>query len=166
MLEVLERDADLSPDGRFRYSLYRKLAVEGGETITWVMLNPSTADASEDDPTVRRCMGFSAAWGFTHMYVVNVFAFRATSPDDMRAAIDPHGPDNGQWIRKRTHPSKVARVVFAWGVNAAHLGMAERMEKWIKGMRNNEACYTLGRTKAGFPKHPLFLAKTTELQDA
>ena len=168
MIEVVGRDADLSLCKRYRYSLYRELDIDEGdtETITWMMLNPSTADALEDDPTIRRCMGFSARWGFAHMYVINVFAYRATSPADMRAAIDPHGPENDHWIKKRTDPSEVGTVVFAWGTHGSHLDIGPRMEKWVKELRKDKGCSILGRTKEGHPKHPLYLANHTMLLGA
>lgn len=166
MIEVVERGADFSPCERFRYSLYRRLAIDDSEAvITWIMLNPSTADAIQDDPTIRRCMGFSAQWGFPHVYITNVFAYRATDPKELRRAIDPHGPDNDLWIKRRTDLSMITQVMFAWGTHGAYLDMGPRIEQWVRELRKEVGCYTLGRTKAGHPKHPLYLAKNTELQN-
>ncbi len=88
--------AVLSECARYRYRLDRAWERDdhGLGTVTWVMLNPSTADADVDDPTIRRCIGFSKAWGYNALTVVNLFAWRATSPRDLCAVEDPVGPDN------------------------------------------------------------------------
>ena len=69
---------------RYRYWLHRDLAAQGDEGLVFVMLNPSTANATEDDRTVRRCMDFGRRWGFRELTVVNIFALRATDPAVLR----------------------------------------------------------------------------------
>ena len=111
--------AYLSDDGRYRYSLTRHVAPLTGDGVcTFVMLNPSTADATHDDPTIRRCIGFARAWGFEWLKVVNLFAYRATDPRDLWA-VDPYppyatqvGPENDCTIAKVVGGSDL--VVCAW----------------------------------------------------
>ena len=88
MVNVDSRSAELSPCNQYRYLLSRTLQ-QGTGTCTFVMLNPSTADGLKDDPTIRRCLGFASDWGFRHMQVVNLFAWRATYPKDMLKQLDP-----------------------------------------------------------------------------
>ncbi len=111
----LRRDAVFSADGNYRYRLSRHWR-EGPEA-TFIMLNPSTADAEVDDPTIRRCMGFARLWGMGGLYVGNLFAYRATRPTEMKKASDPIGPDNFdhlQWMCERAK-TKGGLVLCAWG---------------------------------------------------
>src|SRR5690349_51792 len=89
--------AIFSKDHRYRYLLWRTLD-KGSKYLAVIGLNPSTADASVNDPTNRRCIGFARDWGYSRLYVVNLFAFRATKPDVLRAAKDPIGVDNDRWL--------------------------------------------------------------------
>lgn len=147
-------DADFSPCGLYRYRLRRNLGGDGGEmTVCWVLLNPSTADAQHDDPTIRRCIRFSKAWGYGRVVILNIFAFRATDPRKMYAAADPIGPDNDKWIYDET--SEAPLVVCAWGTHGAHRSRANLVVAAL-GLRK-VSLHCLGRTKAGFPRHPLYL---------
>jgi hypothetical protein len=104
--------ADLSPCGTYRYLLGRRIG--GGDRVgLWVMLNPSTADANEDDATIRRCIGFARREGCGLLEVVNLFAYRATDPAALRLADDPVGPANDHFISKAVE--RAALVVVAWG---------------------------------------------------
>src|SRR5437588_2477108 len=89
--------AVFSPDGRYRYLLTRRLG-RSRRVATFIMLNPSTADAINNDPTIRKCVGFARRWGCGLLQVVNLFALRATEPRVLRAAADPVGPENSRWI--------------------------------------------------------------------
>jgi hypothetical protein len=104
--------ADLSPCGTYRYLLGRRVG-EGDRTALFMMLNPSTADATEDDPTIRRCTGFARREGCGVLEVVNLFAYRATDPAELRTAPDPVGPANDHHIKAAL--GRVALVVVAWG---------------------------------------------------
>jgi len=98
-LAIAERTATLSPCGRYRYRLGRRWAQHRlSLPLLFVMLNPSTADAEQDDATIRRCTTFAVAHGFDAMEVVNLFAFRATDPADLWRAADPVGPDADRHI--------------------------------------------------------------------
>src|SRR6185369_17379869 len=91
--------AVISKCGKYRYSLRREW-IGGAGTVCFIMLNPSTADASVDDPTIRRCIGFAQRWGYQILEVVNLYAYRATRPRDMFAAADPVGPENEYYLCK------------------------------------------------------------------
>src|SRR5262245_34051042 len=95
---AIHASARFSRDRRYRYSLSRRFG--DGPTSVFIMLNPSTADAERDDPTIRKCVGFCRRWGVGELHVVNLFAFRAVSPFDMKKADDPVGPRNRRAIEQ------------------------------------------------------------------
>lgn len=147
-LDLGDRTARLSACGRYRYELTRRWA--DGPTVLWIMLNPSTADAAEDDPTIRRCIGFSKRDGFGSLTVVNLYAYRATDPKALFAVADPEGPENWWHIQRAVRSSDA--VVFAWG---AIQGPTDR-HVWHGGaLIPSPLC--LGVTKAGHPRHPLYV---------
>lgn len=123
----------------------------------FLMLNPSTADAEKDDPTIRRCIGFAKREGRDGIIVINIFAYRTSDPKKLREAfengIDVIGPDNKKHVMKTA--MEYGEVVCAWGSSP----IAEDME-WFS-VRDLWACgvktYDLGRTKAGPPRHPLYV---------
>lgn len=148
---VVQAWADVSDCGAYRYALGRKL--EGGEgRVVFVMLNPSTADGEQDDPTIRRCIGFAKAWGFGELVVCNLFAFRATRPADLRKAADAIGPDNDVALAHWTQRARL--VVCAWGVHGEHLG---RDAAVLAALRARSDVHALGFTSAGHPRHPLYM---------
>lgn len=155
------RSATVSPCGVYRYDLTRRWG--DGRLALWVMLNPSTADAQQDDPTIRRCRGFSAAWGCGGLVVVNLFAYRATSPAALAGAANPIGPDNPRTIREWLGHRDVDRVVAAWGASWLRAGHARlHVERWAIDTGRDVMC--LGRTKAGHPRHPLYVPATQPLE--
>jgi hypothetical protein len=113
------------------------------------MLNPSTADALMDDPTIRRCMGFARRWGFSAVSVRNLFAFRATKPKDLLTALDPTGGGRGD-MELRTAGTADMTVV-AWGAHVP-LNRDHQALRMIDGM-----LHCLGKTKHGHPRHPLYV---------
>jgi hypothetical protein len=150
--------AVLSADRAYRYRLERRW----GESplVTWIMLNPSTADAFTDDSTIRRCTAFANAWGFGGLIVVNLFALRATDPRELRAhGIDAIGPGNDEFIRKAISPWPV--VVAAWGAGGTLHGRGAQVTRNLAADGIDMNC--LGVTKDGQPKHPLYLRADTEL---
>src|SRR5882724_4976365 len=98
MLSDIGNGAVLSDCERYRYALWRRWAER--PAVLFVGLNPSTADALQDDPTIRRCIRFAKAWGYGALYMGNLFAFRATDPRAMKAEADAVGPDNDGWLRQ------------------------------------------------------------------
>jgi len=135
----------------YRYVLARVWGP--GPVLVWVMLNPSTATAFEDDPTVNKCWRRAARLGYGGIIVVNLFAFRATDPAVMLAAADPVGPVNDACLTGFCTPGTA--VVAAWGAHGNHLGRASAVTAKLTGAGVLLQC--LDVTKDGEPKHPLYL---------
>ncbi|MEH0110748.1 DUF1643 domain-containing protein [Tersicoccus sp. MR15.9] len=149
--DAVHRDAVLSADGVYRYRLTRTWGE--GSTVLFVMLNPSTADHTVDDPTIRRCIGFARAWGHGSLTVANLYAYRATKPADLWRAADPVGPDCDEHLAQAA--AAADRVIVAWGahgrpdrVAAVHALLGDRAE-------------ALKLTAAGAPGHPLYIRADT-----
>lgn len=159
---TVEKSAEISKCGYYRYLLTRRWS-EDQSMVLWIMLNPSTADATEDDPTVRRCMSFAKEWGYGGIHVVNLFAYRTPIPSVLSnkvVAPDPIGPDNDYFIRG--YASQASRVICAWGNHGAILGREFQVMKLLGNLRVSASC--LGQNKNGTPKHPLYIALNTPLQ--
>ena len=151
-----ENAAHFSGCGRFRYLLTREF---GGEsTCLFIMLNSSTADAEQDDPTIRRCIRFAQREGFGRLEVVNLYAFRSPSPSVLFAASDSVGPANDHEIEAAL--DRADSVVVAWGNHAEH-GRAAKVVELIE--RSGKVSNCFGLTKQGQPKHPLYLPSDTAL---
>lgn len=144
-----------SPCRTWRYSLTRDVGLIGSGTVTFVMLNPSTADEEQDDPTIRRCIRFAREWGYARLAVVNLYGLRATDPREINTAEDPIGPDNDRVLGTVFGRSDL--IVAAWGVHAAPERVAAVMG-WPLGPR-----FCLGLTKGGAPRHPLYVRADTRL---
>jgi hypothetical protein len=142
---------------RFRYRLGRQWA--GGETLAFVMLNPSTADADQDDATIRRCVGFAKSHGFGAVEVVNLFAYRATKPEDLRRAGYPIGPENDRHIVEVVR--NAGAVCLAWGANVAGLERPQIVLPLIRGQGVDPLCLRI--TRSGHPEHPLMLPSSCRL---
>lgn len=153
--------ATISPCGRYRYDLTRRWGT--GPVALWVMLNPSTADADQDDPTIRRCRGFSTAWGCGGLVVVNLFAYRATKPAALNAVRDPCGPDNWATIDRWLWSPDVDIAVAAWGASWEKVDQP-RLHVEHMAARVGRHLVCLGRTKAGHPRHPLYVRGDTAPQ--
>lgn len=151
---AVRSSATLSDDGRFRFDLTRRW--DAGPTFCWVMLNPSTADAAVDDPTLRAVMAFSRAAGAGRAVVVNLFAFRTPHPAHLVEAPDPVGPGNDRYIDLWAH--NAARVVVAWGAldrpSWVHNGRSGEVLDRLSAARDELWC--VDRTRAGRPRHPLY----------
>ena len=143
----MERSAILSQDGQYRYQLSR-VWDETKPKILFVMLNPSTADANIDDPTIRRVVNFSKSWGYGGVFVGNLYAFRSTNPKNLKLANDPIGPENITHIK--TLLEKTDRVIYAWGNN-------RKEPEWLQKLVETPYCIDI--SKKGIPKHPLYLKK-------
>lgn len=144
-----------SPCRTWRYTLARNLDCHMGTDkgcVLFVCLNPSTADETVNDPTVRRCMGFGERWGFERLVVCNLFGLRSTDPGLVYDHHDPVGPDNDYWLS--TEAVRADLVVAAWGVHGAHLGRGGRVAARLSAAGE---MHVLGLTRAGHPKHPLYL---------
>jgi len=122
------------------------------------MLNPSTADAFQLDPTNRRCVGFAQTWGYGSMVTTNIFAFRSTNPDGLRTAKDPVGPDNDEAIL--TAATSTDLVIAAWGTHGEFQGRGEAVRDMLT--EAGVELHALKLTKAGHPGHPLYVAADTQ----
>ncbi len=162
------RTAKLSECGRYRYSLGRAWKPNMGAAL-FVCLNPSTADHTKDDPTVRKCIGFAERWGFGAMWIVNLFAFRATDPRELRRA-QSLGADIVGGIKNREAIIEGAkfsdRVVLAWGAHAKPwTPYTKTVTQIVQEAIGVRPLWCLGTTNDGQPRHPLMLAYKTTLQD-
>jgi len=147
--------AEFSQCQVYRYTLTRwwdRLAKRG--RVCWVMLNPSTADALVDDPTVRRCAQFSHRWGYGGMIVVNIFGLRATDPKHLRKVADPVGPDNDFAVIAAATACDL--VMAAWGTHGGLNNRGCQVHRKLARTPGLEV-YALGVTSGGFPKHPLYI---------
>jgi hypothetical protein len=145
-------DAQFSLCNRYRYWLRRDLVPweVNPLKIVWLMLNPSTADCTVNDPTIKQCMAFSTLWGYHCMDVVNVYAWRATDPRALRHASDSIGPANDNWIHSTVYDATL--VMCAWG---AHKIPPERLAT-LRHILAGKTLACLGTTKSGMPWHPLY----------
>jgi hypothetical protein len=143
--------AILDASRAYRYRLERRVG-DSPRTCLFVMLNPSTADETQDDPTIRRCIAFAKREGCGRLVVCNLYALRATNPRELRSAPDPRGPDNGRHIAQAAVEADLA--ILAWGGN--HLKDAEPHR--IKALVSDAVpTYVLRWTKGGDPGHPLYV---------
>jgi len=154
----MNRTALFSPCGRFRYRLGRRWSE--GPLVAFVLLNPSTADEEGDDPTIRRCIGFAQGHGFGGLEAVNLYAYRATNPADLRRAGYPVGPENDQHITAAV--SGCERVVLAWGVHAGRLTRPAEVLRLLRDVGVSPYCLRI--TSSGHPEHPLRLPKSCALR--
>lgn len=157
----MKRTAKFSDCGLYRYSLGREWDTIKPK-VCWVMLNPSIADADIDDPTIRRCIGYSRAWGYGGLWVVNIFAIKATNPAELYKVVDPVGPFNNATILE--HVDKSTLVVCAWGNHGAYLERGTQVRAMFEraGLRAGLRVSCLTMTKAGQPGHPLYLSNHLE----
>lgn len=175
-----DRGAILSADRRHRYLLWRiwdpppltddqEIRTHITNMCCFVGLNPSTADEREDDPTIRRCVAFAKKWGYDGLWMLNLWAYRATSPKDLKGAgIGDCELEGGE---RHLHIAQVLirnadRIVLAWGAHGAWhdagVGWWEMLLPVRAHWNNLEEFQCLGCCKNGEPRHPLYLAKDTE----
>jgi hypothetical protein len=156
--------AVFSADRAYRAYRYRLSRVwgSGGTQAVWVMLNPSTAGAAEDDPTIRRCLAFTKAWGMDGLTVVNLFALIATDPRELARHPDPAGPACDQFIAEAITPGSL--VVAAWGAHPLAERRTDEVMATVAARAGLAGASCLGVTKAGFPRHPLYIRGDAELR--
>ena len=149
----MDKGAILSKCYKYRYQLWR-IWDRSKPRVMFIMLNPSTADANIDDPTIRRCIGFAKSWGYGGLYVGNLFAFRATKPTELLSVSDPTGELNLQNIILMM--AECEMVIFAWGNESIIKKFkANKILKMSKSMYRDN--YYIELAKGGTPKHPLYL---------
>ena len=154
--------AILSQCCTYRYLLERTWApLMPQKIMVYLLLNPSIADAMEDDPTIRRCIGFAQREGCTGLRVLNLFALRSTDPSSLLSHPDPVGPENDIYIKRATQDSEGCIWVAGWGM-MGHKRIKERASTVIASLGDRDV-WCLGINLDGSPKHPLYLSSDTEL---
>lgn len=149
----LASDATFSPCRTYRYLLWRRWETDWETNFAmFVGLNPSTADETLDDPTIRRCINFAKDWGYSGLCMANIFAYRATDPKDMISIDEPVGAENDRYLLEWS--KKAGVVIAAWGNHGSHQGRHDQVLRLIPNL------HCLKVTGAGFPGHPLYLPKT------
>jgi hypothetical protein len=155
----MERDAVISDCQKYRYLLRRAWDHEKPRAL-FVMLNPSTADAAVDDPTIRSCIRLTTELGYGSFEVVNLFAWRATDPKDLGRYAETRGPDNDMHIAGAIQ--RADKIICAWGANGYAYIPGNVVIAAIKA--NGLQAWCLGKTKDGAPKHPLYIKSGTALE--
>jgi len=144
----MKTDAILSDDRKYRYVLSR-IWDESKPTVMFIGLNPSTADETTNDPTIIRCIEFAKSWGYGGVYMLNLFAFRATQPEDMFQANEPIGIDNDNYLME--YSKKCDKIICAWGNHGKFKDRSNEMKSKLNNL------YYLKLNQTGEPAHPLYL---------
>lgn len=163
-LSLFTGSAVLSPCGRYRYSLTREWREEPTPRMTFIMHNPSTADADYDDPTIRRCIGFATRLGYGSIRVVNLFAFRATDPEELSRLDcgEAVGPENDRYLLEAI--SCAGQKVAAWGAISTEDAVSRARSVATVCRIGGHQLWCLGKTKHGRPRHPLYLRNDAVLE--
>ncbi|MFW6039414.1 MAG: DUF1643 domain-containing protein [bacterium] len=153
MASTVHTSANFSRCRTYRYAL-RRVWRKDASQVMFVGLNPSTADERDDDPTVRRCVGFARSWGYGGVILTNLFGYRSPDPQLLVQIADPIGPRTDWWLRRLAVEADL--TVAAWGARG---GLYQRDRIVLKKLA--EPC-CLGLTQAGYPRHPLYLPAETK----
>lgn len=151
----MKGDAVFDSTGCYRY-LLRRWWDEQRLPIGFIMLNPSQADATANDPTIRRCIGFAQSWGYGSLIVANLFAYRATQSKLLARVSDPVGPDNDRYLLALL--GQTQRVILAWGDRGTLLNRSQT----VLDLLSSRSVYCLGHNRTGQPRHPLYIRKGTQ----
>lgn len=143
--------AVFSSDNHYRYCLWRCWEPDKDKAL-FIGLNPSTADASKNDPTIRRCISFAQGWGYGGVIVANLFAYKATYPTDLLKAKDPVGPDNNIWLSRLSKDAGI--TVACWGNHGQH----QDRNHTVKQLLGDLHCLKINQS--GEPAHPLYQPKS------
>jgi hypothetical protein len=157
----MKREAIFSDDRVYRYSLsitddgylFPRENESKKDTVNFIMLNPSTADEVQNDPTVERCWQRTKAMGFKRLIVTNIFALRSTDPALLYHHPDPVGPENNAWILNEAARSDL--IICAWGNHGQHR-LRSHAVKIMLHWRDDRVLHVLGLTAIGEPVHPLY----------
>jgi len=159
---MIDLVTQFSPCREYRYTLWRQWRKDelfiNRDRIRYVQfigLNPSTADETNDDPTIRRCIAFAQGWGFDAMCMTNLFAFRATDPRNMKSHSKPIGDDNDRWLVAISRQAE--KVIACWGNHGQFMARDRDAISLLQPM------FCFGLTSEKQPKHPLYLRKDAQL---
>ena len=155
-ITVYKKGALLSRNRLYRYALWREWDSNKG-TCVFIGLNPSTANETEDDPTLRRCVNFAKSWGFGKCVMLNLFAYRATVPDELKKQDKPVGYKSNHYIKTQSVDADL--VVVAWGNHGSFLTRDKKVLKLLKDIPVK--CFQV--TAKGQPAHPLYQSKIVQL---
>lgn len=148
--------AQFDATGTYRYSLHRRWAA-AGPNVAFIMLNPSRADAQQDDPTLRACTQFAQRWQYGSLTVVNLFAYRTPHPRLLKTAAAPIGPENDRYLLAAAQAAD--RIVLAWGNEG---GLWERDRAVLNLLlTHHQKLFCLSRNRTGHPRHPLYVRRDT-----
>lgn len=153
----LAAGALISDDELYRYSLMR-VWDEALPRLGWCALNPSTADGTKDDNSVRKMVKFSQRWGYGSLELVNAFALRSRNPKWLAAVPDPVGPLNLQYVRA---VSQAVPLIACWG-SSFPKDTTEHLQALGQFLRSDGNCFVLGLTQDGHPRHPLYMRDDTD----
>lgn len=155
----IQGEAEFDPTGTYRYRLSRCWGGNGGELVV-VMLNPSRADASRNDPTLRRCLGLAQGWGYSRLITVNLFAYRTPYPQELLLVSDPVGPANDTYLLAAA--AQADTLLLAWGNGGRLRQRAAQVKQLLAAHRHQWRC--LGINQTGQPRHPLYVRRDCQLQ--
>jgi hypothetical protein len=154
----MKKYAFIDLTGKYRYTLSRVWNENLGRVV-FILLNPSTADAFQDDSTVRKCISFAKHWNFGSLEIVNLFAYRSTDAKYLKNISDPVGRENDHYILKAVENAD--KIIAAWGNGSDFCNRSSEVLSLLKDYK----LYCFGINKTGTPKHPLFLSLDTELKE-
>ena len=152
--------AIFDPSHRYRYCLTRSWSstAPNDHQVTFIMLNPSQANAERDDPTIRACSQFAQRWGYHQLNIVNLFAYRTPHPSNLQQTSDPIGPDNDHYLLQATESAN--KVILAWGNWGTLFKRDQTIVKLLHPHQHKLHC--LMRNNSGQPRHPLYVKRTTQ----
>ncbi len=150
----MKKQAIISECGKYRYQLSR-IWDESKPKVMFIMLNPSTADALKDDPTIRRCIAFADSWGYGGIMVGNLFAYRATNPKDLLNVQDPAGAENQKHLDEMFESCDM--IVCAWGNSGIVKTISKKNPEYKPFGPTKDRLHYLELSNDGTPKHPLYL---------
>lgn len=157
---LIYSDAKFSGCGKYRYTLDRIWDYDKPR-LHACMLNPSTADASVNDPTVYRQMMRAHMLGYGSLVVTNALAWRDTDPNNLYGVADPIGPYNDAWIGNSIRASDI--TVVGWGTHLDHVAPGRSKSISDTAADEGKALFCLGVNQDGSPKHPLYIGYSTPL---
>lgn len=152
-----QRGAIFDETRQYRYSLWRSWEDRSNQ-VAFILLNPSQANEVDDDPTIRRCIGFAQAWGYGSVEIVNLFAYCATKVSKLREASDPIGPENDTYILQAAQ--RASLLICAWG----NWGRLRGRYLEVQSLLHEYNCGCFGLTQHGQPRHPLYLPKSKNIE--
>lgn len=159
MHELIDSGAVFNRSKKYRYNLWRTWD-PSGKRAAFIMLNPSRADVSTNDPTIRSCISFAQALGFGSVEVVNLFAYRTPHPHELRQVADPIGCKNDEHIAATC--GRADTIILAWGNYGSLLQRDAVVLNLLQSVKNKLQCFDI--TKLGQPRHPLYVKHTTPLR--